>query len=78
MKTISLKIQAGLDAKLTTMARQQGTTKSQLVRQAIEAYAVGQSPIAGSCLDLARDLAGCARGPADLSTNKKHLRGYGR
>ena len=31
-----------------------------------------------SCLDLVRDLVGIARGPGDLASNKKHLRGYGR
>jgi len=31
----------------------------------------------GSCLDLAKDLAGCVKGPEDLSFNKKRMGGYG-
>lgn len=31
-----------------------------------------------SALDLVRDLAGSVKGPRDLSTNRRYLRGYGR
>lgn len=32
---------------------------------------------ATSCLELMKDYIGCCEGPSDLSTNKKHLEGYG-
>ncbi len=78
MKTLSLKLAESLFAKLTSAARQRGESKSALVREAINTFLTGnnQSP-KGSCLDLAKDLMGCVKGPLDLSFNKKHMRGYG-
>jgi hypothetical protein len=32
---------------------------------------------AASCLDLARDLAGCLNGPRDITTNFKYLEDFG-
>ena len=79
MKTISLRLPERLDAALEVAARKAGRSKSDLTRAAVEAYLEGlDGGGAGSCLDLARDLAGCVEGPGDLSTNAKHLQGYGR
>jgi hypothetical protein len=48
------------------------------VREAIEALVEGKNNTPqGSCLELAKDLAGIVQGPADLSFNKKHMRCYG-
>ena len=33
---------------------------------------------AATAFSLAKDLAGCVSGPADLSVNKAYLRGFGR
>jgi hypothetical protein len=78
MKTVSLKLPDSLDAKLTTMAKRKGETKSVIVRQALERlYAREASSQPATCLDLARDLCGIVEGPEDLSTNKEHMRGYG-
>ena len=78
MKTLSLKLTESLFAKLTSTARERGESKSALTREAIEKFITGdnESP-KGSCLDLARDLMGCVKGPIDLSFSKKHMRGYG-
>ena len=50
-----------------------------MVREALEDRLGGETrDRAGSCLDLAGDLAGVLKGPADLSSNARHLKGYGR
>lgn len=78
MKTVSLKLSEGLEQKLAATARRQRTTKSNLLRLAIEAFLSDEPTIqAGSCLDLASDLVGCVDAPADLSTNPAHLTGFG-
>ncbi len=79
MKTLSLKLPPELDAKLTTAARQSHTTKSELVRKALEAYLSGASTLQkGSFLDLAGDLIGCVEGPGDLSHNPDHMKDFGK
>jgi len=78
MKTIALKLPEALLARIEMTARQRGETRSALVRHAVERLlsnpAVGKE---GSCLDLAPDLSGCVKGAPDLSTNQKHMEGYG-
>ena len=80
MKTLTLKLPEELDALLSTAAAQRGDSKSSLVREAIAAYINNPKVTATeiSCYDLARDLAGSFDGPRDLSTNKKHMKGFGR
>jgi len=78
MKTVSLKLTEGLERKLATKARKRGTTKSDLIRQALRVYFASEDdPTPGSCLDLAADLFGCVEGPPDLSSNKERLEGFG-
>ena len=77
MKTFSLKLPEALHMKLASTAKKVGRSKSELTRQAIEAFLDGQKGVRRSCLDLSRDLAGSLKGPKDLSFNKKRLRGYG-
>ena len=78
MKTLSLKLPELLFAKLASAAEKRGESKSALVREAIEAFLSEDSPVPeSSCLDLAKDLAGCVNGPVDLSLSKKHMFGYG-
>ena len=78
MKTISLKLPDDVDARLEARAKAIGTSKSALTREALAKYLDGQDGSEVSCLDLVRDLVGRAKGPGDLASNKKHLRGYGR
>lgn len=79
MKTLSVKVPDGLDAKLAAVARQRKTNKSALVRKALEgALREPGKPKPGSALDLVRDLVGCVAGPADLSVNKAYLKTFGR
>jgi len=78
MKTLSLKLPESLFAKLTSVAKERGESRSALVREAIETFMARDNNIPkGSCLDLSKDLVGCVNGPADLSFNKKRMRGYG-
>ena len=79
MKTLSLKLPESLLVKLTSMARERGENRSALLREAIETFIAGDNHTPkGSCLDLAKDLVGCVKGPIDLSFQKKHMRGYGK
>ena len=79
MKTLSLKLHESLDNRLAAAAKRRGQTKSAVVREALEAF-LGENnlPQSASCLELAADVAGCLEGPADLSTGKEHMQGYGR
>jgi hypothetical protein len=80
MKTISVTLSKTLDAKLTSAAKQQGTTKSAIVRAALTDYfARHPEPPPESVTALAKDLIGSVSGgPPDLSYNKKHMEGFGR
>lgn len=79
MKTLSVKLPNGLDARLAAAARQRKMTKSTLVRKALEATLRDDGkPKRGSALDLARDLVGCVAGPGDLSVNKAYFKTFGR
>jgi hypothetical protein len=79
MRTITLKLPDGLAARVSATVRRRGVSTSALVREALEErLGAGKGVRAGSCLDLAGDLAGVLGGPADLSANARHLKGYGR
>lgn len=79
MKTLSLKLPSELDTKLTVAAQQNHTTKSDLVRKALEAYLGNTSgPQQGSFLELAGDLIGCVEGPGDISYNPDYLKNFGK
>ncbi len=78
VKTVSLKLPAEIDARLEARARRTGQTKSALTREALSRLLDGDGGSGASCLDLVRDLVGAADGPADLASNKRRLRGYGR
>ncbi len=75
-KLMTLKLPRHLSAKVASLARKRRTTRSAIVRDAIAAY--GESSDL-SFADLTAEYCGIWRGgPRDLSTNPKHLRGYGR
>lgn len=79
MKLLSLKLPPVLNAKLSALARERRTSKSAVVRDALEAYFAGDGkPPKLSALDLVSDLVGRFEGPKDLSTNPKYMRGFGR
>ncbi len=75
MRTLSFKVSVELDNALTALARRRGASRSALVREAIEALA---SDGRRSVTDFVDELAQSVDGPADLSTNPRHMRGYGK
>ncbi len=78
MKTLSLKVPDALDAKLIAIATRRGSSKSAVVREAIERYVPEAPGETASLLDLSSDLVGSVSGPKDLATNAKYLKDYGR
>jgi predicted transcriptional regulator len=78
MRTISLKLPDNLLAELEREAKARRITKSVLVRQSLEAALRRRPRHAGSCYDLARDLAGTLKDlPRDLAHNPKYMQGFG-
>lgn len=75
MKTITVKLPEPLAHWLSQRARELGRTQSDLVREALHHASEGGAR--GSCFDLFADVCGSAVGPKDLSTNPKHLDGFG-
>jgi metal-responsive CopG/Arc/MetJ family transcriptional regulator len=79
MKTLTVKVPTALANRLALVVRERGRNRSEVVREALEAHLDRSRRPTGSCLDLARDLAGIVdSAPPDLSTNRRHLRRYGR
>lgn len=81
MNTLTIKIQPELDQRIAYISAQAHLSKSEWVRRAITAY-IDQTTTdvsAVSALDRAGDLVGCFDGgPADLSSNPRHLDDFGR
>jgi len=77
--TLWVKLPASLGSRLAATAARQRVNKSSIVRAALEAaLAREQGPRVRSFAAVARDLAGCVSDPVDLSSDPRHLRGYGR
>jgi metal-responsive CopG/Arc/MetJ family transcriptional regulator len=74
MRTISLKLPEDLDRVLSKLAKRRGSTRSALLREAVEVLIRQHASSVG---ELADDLAGSLSGPKDLSSAAKHLAGYG-
>ena len=77
MKTLSFRIPEYLDARIESLARRTSTSKSAVIRDAIEKMLAEDGARPSSRLDLIADLVGCVKGPGDLSWNKKHLDALG-
>lgn len=78
MQILTVKVPPGLDAKLKALAKKRRSTKSAIVREAIEnLVASANDARRPTALELAGDLVGCFEGSPDLSTNPKHMEGYG-
>ena len=74
MRTITIKLPEHLERLLDELARQRGSTRSAVLRDALEAYAGRARPTATA---VAGDLVGSLRGPRDLSTSPSHLDDFG-
>ncbi len=74
-QTLTIRIEPDLMQGLEAEARRTKTSKGELVRRALRRQLTKTQP---SALDVLGGLRGLVRGPADLSTNKKHLAPLGR
>ena len=77
MKTITFKADDRLDNWLGKEVKALRVSKSQIVREAVETR---MKRFEGkSCYDLTKDICGSLRsGVRDLSTNKKHMKNFGK
>lgn len=75
MRTVSFKLPEALDDALSDLARRRKSSRSALVREALEHLASGGRRSVTAVVD---ELIGAMDGPADLSTNPRHLSGYGK
>jgi hypothetical protein len=76
---ITVRVPAILGTRIRERSRVKGQTPSDLVRIALESYLVEEISV-GSAYELAEaaGLIGCVRrAPKDLSTNERHLEGFG-
>jgi hypothetical protein len=78
MKTITCKLPESLDAELEAAAREEGVSKSQVVRKALEDR-IGRKRAKKSprAYDLVKDLCGSVKLPSDILTNPKYMDDFG-
>jgi hypothetical protein len=80
MERINVRVDPRLKQQLEAEAREKGVSPSDIVRQVLQEHLQQRAP-RESAYDLAKRLGilGSAKGlPADLSTNPKHMEGFGR
>lgn len=78
MTTLTCKIPETLNAELEALARSRRVSKSAILREALEDKTRRTSRAAKpSAYEVAKHLCGRLRGPKDLSTNPKHMKGFG-
>jgi hypothetical protein len=78
-ETLSLRISKAESRALRERARREGVSQGSLVRRALRAYGITPGAEGKSGYDVIKDVIGRNRGgPADLSTNPRHLDDYGR
>ncbi len=74
LKTLTIKVPATLSAKVARIAKKQGSSRSEVVREALQAYAGNQRL---SFSEAAAEFGGSAKGPSDLSTDPRYLEDLG-
>ena len=79
MNTICVKVPHSLKLRMERESTRRGLSKSRVIRDALErAFGQRRQMPGATVFDLTKDLCGSVRGgPRDLSSNKKHLDGYG-
>ncbi len=75
MRTVSFKLPRRLDDALDEQARRRKSSRSALVREALETLATGERRSVTAAVVA---LVGTFEGPANLSTNPRHMAGYGK
>jgi hypothetical protein len=75
MPSLTIKLSKQLSARVARLARERKVSRSEVVRAALEALPEGADrTITGRFGHL---FGAGKKGPTDLSTNPKHLKGYG-
>ena len=78
MKTLTCKIPEHLDAQLENAAREERVSKSEILRALlIDRLKTRRRQARPRAYDIVKDLCGSLRGPRDLSSNPKHMKGFG-
>jgi Arc/MetJ-type ribon-helix-helix transcriptional regulator len=77
MKTLSVRVTEPLAVWLDRQADALGCSRSDLVRQALEEHRQKNGQ-ANNCRERLAALGGFSHGPRDLSTNPRHLAGFGK
>lgn len=75
MRTVSFKLPRRLDDALDELARRRKSSRSALVREALETLSKGKQRSVTAAVET---LVGFLDGPVDLSTNPRHMAGYGK
>jgi predicted transcriptional regulator len=75
MRTVSFKLPESLDDALTDLAKARRSSRSAIVREALESVAKAKRR---SVTALAGSLVGSLEGPPDLASDAKHMAGYGK
>jgi predicted transcriptional regulator len=81
MNTLSIKLDFPLEKTLLKLSQHERVSKSELMRRALQAYAMQKihDALAQSALEKAGDLVGCFEGtPEDLSSNSDYMADFGR
>ena len=78
--TVSVRLTPEIEARLDALMAKRRTTRSRYLRAIIEAHLAGNEAESGTvALARAGRLVGSLDGlPADLASNPRHLKGYGR
>ncbi|MBL8912584.1 MAG: CopG family transcriptional regulator [Archangium sp.] len=78
MESWTIKLPSSLSARVTRLAKRRRVSRSVLVREALELLASSEAH-EETFVERVSQYVGVGVGlPADLSTNKKHLKGYGK
>jgi len=76
---VTLKLPRALAGRLRTLSRKSGRAQAELLREGLALRLEADSRSSpGSVLELVGDLVGSLEGPADLGSNPRHLRGFGK
>jgi metal-responsive CopG/Arc/MetJ family transcriptional regulator len=76
MVTISLKVSENLAHQLEQEAKQSSRSRSEVIREALQEKFESKKK-RRTMADVFRECGGFFEGPEDLSTNPKHMEGFG-
>lgn len=77
MKAISIKLPESMLNSVVRQALEKSVSQSDVIRAALTAYFSSNAAQPESAASQASRWAGLGKGPADLSTNPKHMKGFG-